>query len=84
MKLVILRRNPIEPVMSRDDRHESTRSLLNRPFILVALGFGLGYLARFLLGPPAVESEGLNRRFERSMPATKPEIDLPLDRESAT
>lgn len=68
--------------MSRDDRHESSRSLLNRPFILVAAGFGLGYLVRFVLGPPAEELNTLNRRFERPMPAAMPVIDLPLERES--
>jgi len=70
--------------MSSDDRYESTYSLLNRPYILVAVGFGLGYLARFVFGPPEGEFEALNRRFDRPMPAAKPEIDLPLDRESGS
>ena len=70
--------------MSFDERHESIQSLLGRPYILVAIGFGLGYLARFVFGPPATELEGLNRQFDRPMPAAKPEIDLPLDRESVS
>jgi len=82
VKIVILRRNPFEPDMSRDNPHESTRSLLNRPMILVALGFGLGYLVRFILGPPTAELETINRRFERPMPVTKPQVDLPLDQAS--
>ncbi len=68
--------------MSQDDRHESSRSLLNRPFLLVAVGFGLGYLVRFVFGPPAEELNQSNRQFERPMPAAMPAIDLPLERES--
>ena len=69
-----------EPEMSSAERHESNRSILSRPYILVAVGFGLGYLARFVLGPPEGELEGLNRKFQRPMPVAKPEIDVPLDR----
>ena len=68
--------------MSQDVRPESSRPLLNRPYILVAAGFGLGYLARFLLGAPAEESTNLDRQFKRPMPAAMPVIDLPLERES--
>ena len=66
--------------MSSAERHESNRPILSRPFVLVAIGFGLGYLARFVLGPPAAEMEGVQRRFERPMPVANPEIDVPLDR----
>ena len=70
--------------MPLDERHESFRSLFGRPYVLVAIGFGLGYLARLMLGPPESESDGLNRRFERPMPAVKPEIDLPLKPKSSS
>lgn len=84
VKLMIQLRSPFESEMSLDDRHASFRSLLGRPYILVAIGFGLGYLARFMLGPPESELDGLNRQFERPMPAVKPEIDLPLKPKSSS
>ena len=40
----------------------------------------MGYLARFILGPPAEEQNQLTREFQRPLPTTMPELDLPLDR----
>jgi hypothetical protein len=70
--------------MSLDEQLKSERSILNRPYVLVAVGFGLGYLARLVLGPPAGELEAVHRRFERPMPVAKPEVDVPLDRETGS
>jgi hypothetical protein len=68
--------------MSRVVRQDSNPSFFSRPYVLVAAGFGLGYLAKFLFGPPVEESSKLRREFERPMPTSMPVIDLPLAEKS--
>ena len=68
--------------MRESNRDRSQRPLLSRPFVLVALGFGIGYAARFLLGPPAEDHHVLPRQFKRPLPVVSPEVDMTLDRVS--